>query len=119
MDNAEEIYKEKLERLETAAAAKEPDRVPLAINTTYFPAKYAGVSYEDMFHDNNKYIEVMAKFARDFNWDGYNSLRSFESVPLGLALAGYDTDLAIGVAVSSVLAGGASHNIFSYFSTWI
>lgn len=113
MDNAEEIYKGKLERMETAAAAKEPDRVPIAINTTYFPAKYAGVSYEDMFHDNNKYIEVMTKFARDFNWDGYNSLRSFESVPLGLALAGYDTDLAIGVAVSSVLGGGASHDILA------
>ncbi|TFG11945.1 MAG: hypothetical protein EU535_06680 [Promethearchaeota archaeon] len=113
MDNAEEIYKAKIERLETAAAAKEPDRVPIGINTTYFPAKYAGVSYHDMFYDNNKYLEVMTKFARDFNWDGYNSLRSFESVPLGLALAGYDTDLAIGAAVSSVLAGGAAHDILA------
>ena len=46
MDNAEELIKAKIERLETAAAAvKEPDRVPIAIATTYFPAKYAGVSY--------------------------------------------------------------------------
>jgi hypothetical protein len=113
MENAEEILKAKIERLETAAAAKEADRVPIGINTTYFPAKYAGVSYHDMFYDNKKYIEVMAKFAKDFNWDGYNSLRSFESVPLGLALAGYNPDLAIGAAVSSVLAGGASHDILA------
>ena len=113
MDNSEEIFKGKVERLETAAAAKEPDRVPIAIATTYFPAKYAGVTYHDMFFDNNKYIEVGTKFARDFNWDGLSLHRSFESVPLGLALAGYDADLAIGVAVSSVLAGGASHDILA------
>lgn len=113
MENSEEIYKEKLERLETAAKGKEPDRVPIGIATTYFPAKYAGVSYHDMFYDNNKYIEVGTKFARDFNWDGLSLLRSFESVPLGLALAGYDADLAIGVAVSSALAGGASHDILA------
>ena len=112
MDNAEELIKAKIERLETAAAAvKEPDRVPIAIATTYFPAKYAGVSYENMWHDNNKYIEVGTKFAKDFNWDAVILLRSFESVPLGFALAGFDADLAIGVAVSSVLAGGASHDI--------
>ncbi len=111
MDNSEEIYKAKLERLETTTAVKEPDRVPIAINTTYFPAKYAGISYHEMFYNNKKYIEAMAKFARDFNWDAYNSLRSFETVPLGLALAGYDPDLAIGAAVSSVLAGGMAHDI--------
>jgi hypothetical protein len=107
----EEILKAKYERLEAAAAVKEPDLVPIGIATTYFPAKYAGVSYEDMWHDNKKYIEVGTKFARDFDWDALSLHRSFESVPLGLALAGYNADLAIAVAVSSVLAGGASHDI--------
>jgi len=111
MDNAEELIKSKVERLENAAAVKEPDRVPIGIATTYFPAKYAGVSYKDMWYDNSKYIEVGTKFARDFNWDAVSLHRSFESVPLGLALAGTDADLAIGAAVSSVLGGGASHDI--------
>ena len=111
MNNAEELIKSKIERLENAAAVKEPDRVPIGIATTYFPAKYAGVSYKDVWHDNSKYIEVGTKFARDFNWDAVSLHRSFESVPLGLALAGTDADLAIGVAVSSVLGGGASHDI--------
>ncbi len=111
MNDTEQLIKEKIERLETTVTVKEPDRVPIAIATTYFPAKYAGVSYHDMFFNNRKYIEVGTKFARDFNWDGLSLLRSFESVPLGLALAGHDADLAILVAVSSVLAGGASHDI--------
>jgi uroporphyrinogen-III decarboxylase len=111
MDNAEELIKAKVERLENAAAVKVPDRVPIGIATTYFPAKYANVSYKDVWHDNNKYIEVGTKFARDFNWDAVSLHRSFESVPLGLSLAGFNADLAIGVAVSSVLGGGASHDI--------
>ena len=113
MENSEEIYKAKVERMETVAAGKEPDRVPIGIATTYFPAKYAGVSYENMFYDNNKYIEVGVKFLRDFDWDAVSFHRSFESLILGLALAGYDADLAIGVAVNSVLGGGASHDILA------
>ena len=111
MDNAEELRKAKIQRMEDAAALKVPDRVPIGIATTYFPAKYAGVTYEDMWYDNKKYIEVGAKFCRDFNWDAVSFHRSFESVPLGLALAGFDADLAILVAVNSVLGGGASHDI--------
>lgn len=113
MDNAEEIIRAKIERLDAVVARKEPDRVPIGIATTYFPAKYAGVSYKDMWHNNDKYIEVGTKFSRDFNWDALSLHRSFESVPLGLALAGFDADLAILVAVSSVLAGGASHDILA------
>ncbi|MFW9878809.1 MAG: hypothetical protein ACFFG0_37495, partial [Candidatus Thorarchaeota archaeon] len=113
MDNAEELLKAKIERMESAAAGKEPDRIPIGIATTYFPAKYAGVSYEDVWYDNNKYIEVGAKFARDFNWDAVSFHRSFESVPIGLALAGFDADLAILVAVNSVLGGGGSHDILA------
>ena len=111
MDNAEELIKAKIERMENAAAVKEPDRVPIGIATSYFPAKYAGVSYEDMWYDNNKYIEVGAKFCKDFNWDAVSFHRSFESVAIGLALASFDADLAILVAVNSALSGGASHDI--------
>jgi len=35
----EELYKQKLERLETATRVEEPDRVPIAVNTIYFPAR--------------------------------------------------------------------------------
>ncbi|MFX1449109.1 MAG: hypothetical protein ACFFCG_13435, partial [Promethearchaeota archaeon] len=94
MDNAEEVRKAKIQRMEDAAAVKVPDRIPIGIATTFFPAKYAGFSYEDVWYDNNKYIEMGLKFARDFNWDAVSHHRSFESVPLGLALAAFDADLA-------------------------
>jgi hypothetical protein len=113
MDNAEELRKAKIQRMEDAAAVKVPDRIPIGIATSYFPAKYAGVTYEDMWYDNNKYIEVGAKFCRDFNWDAVSFHRSFESVPIGLSLASFDADLAILVAVNSVLGGGASHDILA------
>ncbi|MFX1288795.1 MAG: uroporphyrinogen decarboxylase family protein [Promethearchaeota archaeon] len=113
MDNAEEVRKAKIQRMEDAAAVKVPDRIPIGIATTFFPAKYAGFSYEDVWYDNNKYIEMGLKFARDFNWDAVSHHRSFESVPLGLALAAFDADLAILVAVNSVLGGGASHDILA------
>lgn len=111
MADVNDTYNAKLERLDAAAAAKQPDRVPIGIATTYFPAKYAGISYEEMFNEQPKYISAATKFAEDFDWDAVSLHRSFESVPLGLALAGYDPDLAILAAVSSVLAGGASHDI--------
>ncbi|NVM45448.1 MAG: hypothetical protein HWN79_11080 [Candidatus Lokiarchaeota archaeon] len=113
MENADEIRKAKIQRMEDAAAVKTPDRIPIGIATTFFPAKYAGFSYEDVWYDNNKYIEMGVKFAKDFNWDAVSHHRSFESVPLGLALAAFDADLAILVAVNSVLGGGASHDILA------
>ncbi|MFX0009327.1 MAG: uroporphyrinogen decarboxylase family protein [Candidatus Hermodarchaeota archaeon] len=113
MENAEELRQAKIKRMEDAAAVKVPDRIPIGIATSYFPAKYAGVTYEDMWYDNNKYIEIGEKFCRDFNWDAVSFHRSFESVPIGLSLASFDADLAILVAVNSVLGGGASHDILA------
>lgn len=107
----EELYKEKLERLEIATSVKVPDRVPIAINTVYFPARYAGITYHDMFYDPSKFTEAAVKFAKDFNWDAAGILRSFDSVTLGATLAGYDPTLAINVATASVWGGGSPHAI--------
>lgn len=108
---AEGLYEEKLERLETATRVEVPDRVPIAINTVYFPARYAGITYRDMFFDPGKFTESAARFAKDFNWDAAGFLRSFDSVTLGAALAGYDPALAIDVATASVWGGGFAHAI--------
>jgi hypothetical protein len=64
-----------------------------------------------MYYDQDKYLGAAKKFARDFNWDAVCFLRSFESVTLGLSLAGTDGATAINVAVASVLGGGFSHDI--------
>lgn len=104
-------YSEKLERLDRCARLQKVDRVPIAAATLYFPAKYSGITYEDMYYDQNKYKEASTKFAKDFNWDAACMLRSFESVTLGLALAGTDPETAVNAAVASVLGGGFAHDI--------
>ncbi len=107
-----EKYNEKIRRLEKSAALEPVDRVPLAAATLYFPAKYHGITYEDMFYDNGKYAAAAEHFARDFDWDAACFLRSFESVPLGLSLVTEDVEKAINTAIASVLGGGFTHEIF-------
>lgn len=104
-------YEDKLDRLDRCARQLPVDRVPIAIATLYFPAKHAGITHEEMFYDQEKYVSACVKFAEDFNWDAACMLRSFESVPLGLSLAGTDPETAVHIAVASVLGGGFAHDI--------
>jgi uroporphyrinogen-III decarboxylase len=104
-------YEEKLERLDRCVRFERVDRVPIGVASLYFPAKYSGITYEEMYYDQNKYTAAAKKFARDFNWDAVCFLRSFESVTLGLSLAGTDAATAINVAVASVMGGGFAHDI--------
>lgn len=106
-----QLYNEKLKRLEDAAGLQKADRIPIAGAILYFPAKYAGIDYETLFYNFEKYTEAAEKFALDFNWDGACFLRTFESVTLGLSLAVSNPDLAINVAIASVLGGGFTHDI--------
>ena len=104
-------YDEKLDRLDKCARLEKVDRVPIGVATLYFPAKYSGVTYEQMYFDNEKYAQAALKFARDFNWDAACMLRSFETLTLGLALTDTDASTAISVAAASVLGGGFAHDI--------
>ncbi len=104
-------YDEKLERLDRCAKQLPVDRVPIAVATVYYPAKHIGITYEELYYDNEKYTAAATGFAKDFNWDAACMLRSFETVPLGLALAGTDPETAINAAVASVLGGGFAHDI--------
>ncbi|MEL4105583.1 uroporphyrinogen decarboxylase family protein [Oscillospiraceae bacterium WX1] len=104
-------YEEKLQRMDNAAKLKKVDRVPIGVNLLYFPAKYSGLTYEEMFYDQEKFIAASTKFARDFNWDAAGIIRSFETVTLGLALAGTDAPTAINVALASIAGGGFAHDI--------
>ncbi len=104
-------YEEKLIRLDKCAKLEKVDRVPIGVATLYFPAKYSNITYEEMYYDQEKYTAAATKFARDFNWDAACMLRSFESVTLGLALAGTDPTTSINVVAASVLGGGFTHDI--------
>lgn len=104
-------YSKKLDRLDKCAALQKTDRVPIGAATLYFPAKYSCISYEDMLYDQEKYRKASVKFAQDFNWDAACMLRTFETVTLGLALAGTDPPSAVNAAVASVLGGGFAHDL--------
>ncbi|MFZ7131741.1 MAG: uroporphyrinogen decarboxylase family protein [Eubacteriales bacterium] len=111
MKNQLNLYDEKLTRLDKCVKLEDVDRVPLAAATLYFPAKYSNITYEDMFFDNEKYTQAATKFATDFDWDAACFLRSFDTVPLGLSLAATNPELAINVAIASVLGGGFASDI--------
>ena len=104
-------YEEKLRRMDQCSKLQKVDRVPIGVNLLYFPAKYAGVTYEEMFYDQDKFIAASTKFARDFDWDAAGIIRTFETVPLGLAVAGTDAPTAINVALASIAGGGFAHDI--------
>jgi hypothetical protein len=63
---AERRFKEKEERVLTAVALGEPDRVPMITNgMTLYPAFYSGVSFADFIMDRKKCGEAFLKFARE------------------------------------------------------
>lgn len=67
----EELFEERNKRVEDAIQLKQPDRVPLLLFFTFFPAKYAGISCEEAMYNYDKLAEVSQKAIVDFDLDGY------------------------------------------------
>ncbi|MHA1594563.1 MAG: uroporphyrinogen decarboxylase family protein [Candidatus Baldrarchaeia archaeon] len=65
----EELYRERLERFEKAAKNQKPDRVPFMPAFTYFPARYAGITYHEYSFNYNKFVEAVLKVYKDFDFD--------------------------------------------------
>ena len=106
-------YNDKLDRLDRCAGLKKVDRVPIGAATLYFPAKYSHISYEDMYYDQEKYKNASVRFAKDFNWDAACMLRTFETVTLGLSLAGTDPQNEVNTALAAVLGGGSAPDLLN------
>jgi len=62
----EQLYKERAKRVEDAIQLKVPDRVPVVISLSFFPAKYTGVTCEDAFYNPAKWREAVKKTLVDF-----------------------------------------------------
>jgi len=62
----EQLYKERAKRVEDAIQLKIPDRVPVVLALSFFPAKYTGVTCEDAFYNPAKWKEAVKKTAVDF-----------------------------------------------------
>ena len=65
----EELYKEREQRVLDAIALKKPDRVPVLLETSYFPAKYAGLNFDVAWNDYDKWLEITRKTLQDFEPD--------------------------------------------------
>jgi hypothetical protein len=68
-DNPEELYTIRTKRIQDAISLKQPDRVPFAPYATFFPAVYAGITFEEAMHDYDKLAAAIRKFMVDFQPD--------------------------------------------------
>lgn len=65
----QQLYAERVKRLEDAIQLRIPDRVPIAFSVGYFPAKYTGVTCADAYYNPAKWKEAVKKTVVDFEPD--------------------------------------------------
>jgi hypothetical protein len=69
--SADQLFRERAQRVEDASHLTVPDRVPINCSFSYFPAKYAGLSCEDAFYNLERWIPACKKTILDFAPDSY------------------------------------------------
>jgi hypothetical protein len=68
----EELYAERSRRVQDAIALKTPDRVPIWFqDASFFPAKYAGITFREAMYDDEKLFAAYRKTFIDFEPDIY------------------------------------------------
>ena len=78
--SAEELMKERLERIETVLKGKEPDRVPVTGATTVWHGRYAGYTAKEVLFDYEKSKDAALKVARDFDFDTFTPIIGLEGM---------------------------------------
>jgi len=66
-------YEEREKRVRDAIQLREPDRVPVRLETHAFPARYAGIPVAASFYDPDAWKEATKKTILDFEPDIYQS----------------------------------------------
>ncbi|MFC1920310.1 uroporphyrinogen decarboxylase family protein [Chloroflexota bacterium] len=64
-----QLYREREKRVTEAIEFRIPDRVPVMLELSYFPAKYTGITCEAAFYDYEKWLNACIKTVRDFEPD--------------------------------------------------
>ena len=77
----EELFKERTKRVEDAIQLKVPDRVPFLPSYSFFPARYAGISFQEAMYDYDKLRTASKKAVLDFQPDMYTN--PYGLIPLG------------------------------------
>lgn len=68
---SDQLFEQRAKRIEDAISLGQPDRVPFAPFITFFPARYAGVSFEEAMHDYAKLSDAIRLFMADFHPDAF------------------------------------------------
>jgi uroporphyrinogen-III decarboxylase len=69
MKTPEELYAEREKRVLDAIALKKPDRVPIMVMFGFFPARYLGMTVEDVMYDPEKLWKAQWKTMVEFQQD--------------------------------------------------
>ena len=78
----QQLFEERVKRVEEAIRLKIPDRVPVMLSLGYFPARYTGITCEDAFYNPAKWKEASIKTVVDFAPDSYMGVGSDSGVAL-------------------------------------
>jgi uroporphyrinogen-III decarboxylase len=93
-----ELYQEREARFTDAIQLKVPDRVPIMIEFSYFPAKYTGIACEAAFNNYPLWLKACLKTTQDFAPDMVQILPFFPGAfydilkPKQLKLPGHGGD---------------------------
>lgn len=66
-----DTFETRIGRINDAIALKKPDRVPLFPSFHLFPARYAGMTYEEAFYDQERWLAANEKAILDSDCDMY------------------------------------------------
>jgi uroporphyrinogen-III decarboxylase len=75
----EQLYDERERRVRDAIELREPDRVPVRLETHAFPARYAGIPMAAKYYDIDAWKEATKKTVLDFEPDIYQATVTAES----------------------------------------
>ena len=69
----EQLFEEREKRVRDAIELREPDRVPVDVRMTYFPAKHLGIPIATAYYDAPAWRKALIKTVMDFEPDLYSS----------------------------------------------
>ncbi len=65
----EQLYREREKRVDDAVKLKKPDRTPVMVELSYFPATYTGLTFEAAWYDYDRWLDACKKAALDYEPD--------------------------------------------------
>ena len=72
----------RMQRIQDCVALKQPDRLPVGLQTTHWLAKYGGISYKEMMYDQDKGHEIALRACEEFQPDWYECHAAIGTGPM-------------------------------------